>query len=48
MTKLFTSVRGGLTLYQFDREGAYCYYYAHLDRYAAGASRRAGRCAAAR
>jgi murein DD-endopeptidase MepM/ murein hydrolase activator NlpD len=34
--KLFTSVRGGLTIYQFDRERAFCYYYAHLERYARG------------
>lgn len=34
--KLFNSVRGGLTVYHFDPEGAYCYYYAHLDRYADG------------
>jgi murein DD-endopeptidase MepM/ murein hydrolase activator NlpD len=34
--KLFTSDRGGLTVYQFDPEQAYCYYYAHLDRYAQG------------
>jgi peptidoglycan LD-endopeptidase LytH len=34
--KLFTSERGGLTLYQFDPEEAYSYYYAHLDRYADG------------
>ena len=34
--KLFTSVRGGLTVYHFDPEGAFCYYYAHLDRYADG------------
>ena len=34
--KLFTSVRGGLTVYQFDAEQVYCYYYAHLDRYAEG------------
>ncbi len=32
--KLFTSVRGGLTVYQFDPEERYCYYYAHLDAYA--------------
>ena len=32
--KLFTSERGGLTVYLFDRSGTYCYYYAHLDRYA--------------
>jgi murein DD-endopeptidase MepM/ murein hydrolase activator NlpD len=34
--KLFTSKPGGLTLYQFDPQGEYCYYYAHLDGYAAG------------
>lgn len=34
--KLFLSVRGGLTIYQFDPTGAYCYYYAHLQRYARG------------
>ncbi len=34
--KLFTSVPGGLTVYQFDLESRYCYYYAHLDGYAAG------------
>ena len=32
--KLFTSKPGGLTVYQFDPEGVYCYYYAHLDGYA--------------
>lgn len=32
--KLFTSVRGGLTIYQFDPSGRYAYYYAHLQRYA--------------
>jgi murein DD-endopeptidase MepM/ murein hydrolase activator NlpD len=32
--KLFTSNAGGLTIYQFDPSGKYCYYYAHLDRYA--------------
>ena len=36
VSKLFTSVRGGLTVYQFDPGGDYCYYYAHLDRYAEG------------
>ena len=34
--KLFTSRQGGLTIYEFDRAGTYCYYYVHLDRYAAG------------
>ena len=36
VAKLFTSVPGGLTIYEFDRAGTYCYYYAHLDRYAPG------------
>jgi murein DD-endopeptidase MepM/ murein hydrolase activator NlpD len=34
--KLFTSAAGGLTVYEFDTEGSYAYYYAHLDRYAEG------------
>jgi peptidoglycan LD-endopeptidase LytH len=34
--RLFTSKPGGLTVYQFDPEEVYCYYYAHLDRYAEG------------
>lgn len=34
--KLFTSKLGGLTIYQFDPQGTYCYYYAHLDSYAPG------------
>jgi peptidoglycan LD-endopeptidase LytH len=34
--KLFTSNQGGLTIYEFDRDRNYCYYYAHLDRYAEG------------
>ena len=33
--KLFTSRQGGLTVYQFDPGESYCYYYAHLDHYAA-------------
>lgn len=36
LVKLFTSVPGGLTIYQFDTEGRLAYYYAHLDRYAPG------------
>jgi murein DD-endopeptidase MepM/ murein hydrolase activator NlpD len=36
VVKLFTSKPGGLTVYQFDDSRTYCYYYAHLDRYAAG------------
>ncbi|MGI8560456.1 MAG: M23 family metallopeptidase [Luteimonas sp.] len=34
--KLFDSDRGGLTIYQFEPSGRYAYYYAHLQRYAAG------------
>ncbi len=34
--KLFTSVPGGLTVYEFDPNQRYCYYYAHLDAYAPG------------
>jgi len=36
VAKLFTSQRGGLTLYQFDPASRYAYYYAHLDGYAPG------------
>jgi murein DD-endopeptidase MepM/ murein hydrolase activator NlpD len=36
VTKLFTSAAGGLTVYEFDADGTYSYYYAHLDRYAEG------------
>jgi murein DD-endopeptidase MepM/ murein hydrolase activator NlpD len=36
VTKLFTSVRGGLTVYQFDPSVTFAYYYAHLDSYAPG------------
>lgn len=32
--KLFASKGGGLTIYQFDPTETFCYYYAHLDRYA--------------
>ena len=35
VVKLFTSAAGGLTIYQFDEEERHCYYYAHLDAYAA-------------
>jgi murein DD-endopeptidase MepM/ murein hydrolase activator NlpD len=34
--KLLSSVRGGLTVYQFDRSQRYCFLYAHLDRFAPG------------
>jgi murein DD-endopeptidase MepM/ murein hydrolase activator NlpD len=36
IVKLFTSARGGLTIYQFDPSEQFCYYYAHLDGYAPG------------
>jgi murein DD-endopeptidase MepM/ murein hydrolase activator NlpD len=36
VAKLFNSVPGGLTVYQFDAAGKLSYYYAHLDRYAEG------------
>jgi murein DD-endopeptidase MepM/ murein hydrolase activator NlpD len=36
IAKLLTSVRGGLTIYEFDPSSTYCYYYAHLDAYALG------------
>jgi peptidoglycan LD-endopeptidase LytH len=36
VAKLFTSARGGLTVYQFDPAETFCYYYAHLDGYAPG------------
>lgn len=36
VVKLFTSVPGGLTVYQFDPQEKLAYYYAHLDRYAEG------------
>ncbi|MDA7089161.1 peptidoglycan DD-metalloendopeptidase family protein [Pseudomonas sp. SA3-5] len=35
VVKLFTSVPGGLTVYQYDASGTFAYYYAHLDSYAA-------------
>jgi murein DD-endopeptidase MepM/ murein hydrolase activator NlpD len=34
--KLFLSKPGGNTIYEFDERAVYCYYYAHLDRYAEG------------
>lgn len=36
VVKLFDSVRGGLTVYQFGPQQKVVYYYAHLDRYAPG------------
>ena len=38
VVKLFTSVPGGLTIYQFDPDENFAYYYAHLDAYAPGLS----------
>jgi murein DD-endopeptidase MepM/ murein hydrolase activator NlpD len=34
IAKLFLSKPGGNTIYLFDEAGEFCYYYAHLDRYA--------------
>ena len=36
VAKLFRSVAGGITIYQFDASQTLAYYYAHLDRYAPG------------
>jgi murein DD-endopeptidase MepM/ murein hydrolase activator NlpD len=36
VVKLFLSKPGGLTVYQFDDTRTFCFYYAHLDRYAQG------------
>jgi peptidoglycan LD-endopeptidase LytH len=36
IAKLFVSKGGGITIYQFDPTGRFCYYYAHLERYARG------------
>jgi peptidoglycan LD-endopeptidase LytH len=36
IVKLFLSKAGGQTIYQFDPTGRFCYYYAHLARYATG------------
>ena len=34
IAKLFFSKAGGNTIYQFDPSRRFCYYYAHLERYA--------------
>ena len=34
IAKLFSSAAGGLTIYQFDLDERFCYYYAHLEAYA--------------
>ncbi|MEO7270829.1 MAG: M23 family metallopeptidase [Vicinamibacterales bacterium] len=36
VAKLFLSKAGGITVYQFDPSERFCYYYAHLERYADG------------
>jgi murein DD-endopeptidase MepM/ murein hydrolase activator NlpD len=36
IAKLFISKAGGITVYQYDPTGRFCYYYAHLERYADG------------
>jgi murein DD-endopeptidase MepM/ murein hydrolase activator NlpD len=36
IARLFLSKPGGITVYQFDPSERYCYYYAHLERYADG------------
>jgi peptidoglycan LD-endopeptidase LytH len=36
IVKLFNSKAGGITIYQFDPSERFCYYYAHLERYADG------------
>jgi murein DD-endopeptidase MepM/ murein hydrolase activator NlpD len=36
IARLFFSKAGGITVYQFDPTGTFCYYYAHLERYADG------------
>ena len=38
VARLFESKAGGLTIYQFDPSSIYTYYYAHLEKYAAGLS----------
>lgn len=34
IARLFFSKAGGITIYQFDPSNTFCYYYAHLERYA--------------
>jgi peptidoglycan LD-endopeptidase LytH len=36
IAKLFVSAAGGITIYQFDPDEDYVYYYAHLEKYAEG------------
>jgi murein DD-endopeptidase MepM/ murein hydrolase activator NlpD len=35
IARLFQSRQGGTTIYQFDPDRRFCYYYAHLESYAA-------------
>lgn len=36
IARMFMSKAGGITLYQYDPDQQYVYYYAHLERYADG------------
>jgi len=36
VAKLYRSLAGGLTVYQFDVDASFAYYYAHLDGYVDG------------
>lgn len=36
IARLFLSNAGGITIYQFDPTERFCYFYAHLERYADG------------
>jgi murein DD-endopeptidase MepM/ murein hydrolase activator NlpD len=36
IARLFHSKAGGITIYQYDPTERFCYYYAHLERYASG------------
>jgi len=36
IARLFFSRNGGITIYQFDPTRRFCYYYAHLEKYADG------------
>ena len=36
LARLSSSPAGGISIYQFDTAERYCFFYAHLERYAAG------------
>ena len=36
VSRLISNATGGITIYQLDASERYCYYYAHLARYASG------------